>query len=162
MVVAARDTALPVEGGKAPSMELKSGTGKRVKLSDFEGKPVVVYFYPKDDTPGCTVEAKGFQAALPRFVKAGAEVLGVSPDGVDSHCKFAEKFGLEFTLLADEGHRIAEKYGVWVEKNMYGKKYWGVQRATFLIDRDGKVAKIWPKVKPEGHADEVLAAIHEL
>lgn len=155
-------TEKPAEGTKAPAIDLKSQDGKNVKLSDFSGKPVVVYFYPKDDTPGCTVEAKGFQAALPKFAKAGAEVLGISPDGVESHCKFAGKYGLGFTLLADEDHKVAEKYGVWVEKNMYGKKYWGVQRATFLIGPEGKIAKVWPKVKPGGHADEVLAAIEQL
>jgi peroxiredoxin Q/BCP len=121
-----------------------------------------VYFYPKDDTPGCTVEAKAFQAALPKFAKAGAEILGISPDGIESHCKFADKFGLEFTLLADENHAVAGKYGVWVEKSMYGKKYWGVQRATFLIDSEGRIANVWPKVKPDGHAEEVFAAIKAL
>jgi len=153
---------MPEQGQKAPAIELKTTTGKKLKLADLKGRPVVVYFYPKDDTPGCTVEAKGFQAALPKFAKAGAEILGISPDGVDSHCKFAGKYGLQFTLLADEDHAIAEKYGVWVEKNMYGKRYWGVQRATFLVDADGKIAHVWPKVKPDGHAEEVLAAIKAL
>ncbi|MCC6698067.1 MAG: thioredoxin-dependent thiol peroxidase [Candidatus Hydrogenedentes bacterium] len=153
---------MPAEGSKAPAIELKASTGKKVKLSDFKGKPVVVYFYPKDDTPGCTVEAKGFQAHFAAFRKAGAEILGISPDGVEAHCKFAVKYGLEFTLLADEDHTVAEKYGVWVEKSMYGKKYMGVQRATFLVDAEGKLARIWPKVKPEGHAEEVLEAIRSL
>ena len=160
--MAAKDSAMPAQGQKAPAIELKSATGEKVNLAGLKGKPVVVYFYPKDDTPGCTVEAKGFQAALPKFTKAGAEILGISPDGVDSHCKFADKYGLDFPLLADEHHAVAEKYGVWVEKNMYGKKYWGVQRATFLIDAQGKIARVWPKVKPEGHAEEVLAAIKSL
>lgn len=150
---------IPKEGGKAPAVSLKDGDGNTVKLSDFKGKYVVLYFYPKDDTPGCTIEAKEFQASLKSFEKAGAVVLGVSPDSSQSHCKFADKFGLKFTLLADEGHVVTEKYGLWVEKSMYGKKYMGVQRATFLIDGDGKIAKAWPKVKPEGHAKEVLDAI---
>lgn len=153
---------MPAEGQKAPTFELKSGDGKKVKLSSLTGKPVVLYFYPKDDTPGCTVEAKGFQASLPHFAKMGAEVVGISPDSVESHCKFAGKYDLQFTLLADPDHEAAEKYGVWVEKNMYGRKYWGVQRATFLIDAAGRIAKCWPKVKPDGHADEVLAAVKAL
>ncbi|MCC6797487.1 MAG: thioredoxin-dependent thiol peroxidase [Candidatus Hydrogenedentes bacterium] len=153
---------LPKVGTKAPAISVKDGAGKTVKLSDFNGKPVVLYFYPKDDTPGCTVEAKEFQASMKTFEKAGAVVIGVSPDSQKSHCKFAEKFGLTFTLLCDEDHAVAEKYGLWVEKSMYGKKYMGVQRATFLIDGDGKIAKVWPKVKPEGHAAEVLAAIKEV
>ena len=153
---------LPKVGTKAPAISVKDGAGKTVKLSDFKGKPVVLYFYPKDDTPGCTVEAKEFQASMKTFEKAGAVVIGVSPDSQKSHCKFAEKFGLTFTLLCDEDHAVAEKYGLWVEKSMYGKKYMGVQRATFLIDGDGKIAKVWPKVKPEGHAAEVLAAIKEV
>lgn len=152
-------STLPGKGKKAPAFTLSDGRGNKVALSDFKGKPVVLYFYPKDDTPGCTVEAKGFQAALPEFAKRGAAVLGVSPDNGASHCKFSEKFGLEFPLLADEQHAVAEKYGVWVEKSMYGKKYWGVQRATFLIDEQGRIAEAWPKVKPEGHAVEVLAAL---
>lgn len=153
---------MPAEGSKAPAIELNASVGKKVKLSDFKGKPVVVYFYPKDDTPGCTVEAKGFQAHFADFRKAGAEILGISPDGVESHCKFAKKYGLQFTLLADEDHNVAEKYGVWVEKSMYGKKYMGVQRATFLVDAEGKLARVWPKVKPDGHATEVLEAIRSL
>ncbi len=153
---------MPTESAKAPAIDLKSADGNRVKLSDFNGRPVVVYFYPKDDTPGCTVEAKGFQAHLGKFQKAGAAVLGISPDGIESHCRFADKYGLKFTLLADEKHAVAEKYGVWVEKSMYGKKYWGVQRATFLVDGSGRIAKVWPKVKPEGHAEEVLSAIKAL
>ncbi len=152
----------PAEGSMATAISLPSSQKKEVKLSDLKGKPVVVYFYPKDDTPGCTVEAQGFQQYLDEFEALGAVVLGISPDGVESHCKFADKFGLEYHLLADEDHAVAEKYGVWVEKNMYGKTSWGVQRATFLVDRDGKVAKAWPKVKPEGHAEAVLEAINAL
>ena len=150
--------SLPEVGKKAPAFTLPSSSGTNVKLSDISGSPVVVYFYPKDDTPGCTVEAKGFQALAANYEKAGVRVLGVSPDGVASHCTFAGKYGLSFELLADENHEVAEKYGVWVEKSMYGKKYWGVQRSTLLIDRDGRIAQVWPKVKPEGHADEVLEA----
>lgn len=152
----------PEVGKKAPAFTLPSSSGGNVKLSDFAGSPVLVYFYPKDDTPGCTVEAKGFQALAADFDKAGVPVLGISPDSVDSHCKFAEKHGLAFALLADEKHEVAEKYGVWVEKNMYGKKYWGIQRSTFLIDKNGAIAKIWPRVKPQGHAEEVLEAARGL
>ncbi len=152
----------PEVGKKAPAFTLPSSSGGNVKLSDFAGSPVIVYFYPKDDTPGCTVEAKGFQALAADFDKAGVPVLGISPDSVDSHCKFAEKHGLAFALLADEKHEVAEKYGVWVEKNMYGKKYWGIQRSTFLIDKNGAIAKLWPRVKPQGHAEEVLEAARGL
>lgn len=151
-----------IEGKKAPAFTLADGAGKKVELADLKGKPVVVYFYPKDDTPGCTVEANEFQAHLKDFEKAGAVILGISPDSCASHKKFADKFGLAFTLLADEDHKVAEKYGVWVQKSMYGKKYWGVQRATFLIDPAGKVANVWPKVKPKGHAAEVLEAVKAL
>ncbi|NUM54655.1 MAG: thioredoxin-dependent thiol peroxidase [Candidatus Hydrogenedentes bacterium] len=150
---------MPTEGAKSPAFSLKSANGETVKLSGFKGKCVVLYFYPKDDTPGCTVEANEFQANAKAFEKAGAVVIGVSPDSEKSHCKFADKFGLTLTLLADEKHEVAEKYGVWVEKSMYGRKYMGVQRATFLIDENGRIAKVWPKVKPEGHAKEVLDAI---
>lgn len=153
---------IPAEGAKAPGIALKASTGGTVKLSDFKGKPVVLYFYPKDDTPGCTVEAKEFQAHLKAFDKAGAVVVGISPDSVESHCRFSDKYGLKFALLADTSHEAAERYGVWVQKSMYGKKYMGVQRATFLIDGDGRIAKVWPKVKPEGHAEEVLAAVKAL
>lgn len=162
MVMSEDSTPMPAEGSKAPAIELDDSTGKKVRLSDFKGRPVVVYFYPKDDTPGCTVEAKGFQAHSGKFEKAGARVIGISPDGVESHCKFAGKYGLEFTLLADVDHRVAEAYGVWVEKNRYGRKYWGVQRATFLVAKDGRIAKVWPKVKPDGHAEEVLEVVKTL
>ena len=153
---------MPEAGQKAPSFTLPSRTGGKVSLSDFKGRPVVVYFYPRDDTPGCTIEAKGFQANRAAFDKAGAAVIGISTDSAASHEKFACKYGLEFTLLADEDHKQAEEYGVWVEKNRYGKKSWGIQRATFLVDAEGRVAQVWPKVKPEGHAEEVLRAIAEL
>ena len=122
----------------------------------------MLYFYPKDDTPGCTVEACELRDAFPRFSKSNAVILGVSPDNVASHQKFKRKFELPFTLLADTDHAIAERYGVWVEKSMYGKQYMGVQRATFIIDAEGTVAKVFPKVKPEGHAAEVEAEIKQL
>jgi peroxiredoxin Q/BCP len=156
------ESGIPAEGAKAPAFELIAGDGSKVKLSGFKGKPVVLYFYPKDDTPGCTIEAKEFRDAVPEFTKRGAIVLGVSPDDTASHCKFTDKYDLNFPLLADTDHAVAEKYGLWVEKSMYGKKYWGVQRATFLIDGEGIVAKSWPKVKPEGHAEEVLDAVSAL
>jgi len=158
----AEKSSVPEEGKKAPAFSLKAGSGETVKLSDLEGKPVVVYFYPKDDTPGCTIEAKGFQEHLGEFERAGAAVVGISPDGTESHCKFADKYGLTFTLLTDEDHEVAQEYGVWVEKSQQGRTYWGVQRATFLVDQAGKIAKAWPKVKPEGHAEEVLEAIRGL
>jgi len=156
------ESTIPVEGAKAPAFEMVAGDGRTVKLGDFKGKPVVLYFYPKDDTPGCTIEAKEFRDAIPEFTKLGATVLGVSPDDSASHCKFTDKFDLNFPLLTDAEHAVADQYGLWVEKSMYGKKYWGVQRATFLIGGDGKIAKAWPKVKPEGHAKEVLDAVSAL
>jgi peroxiredoxin Q/BCP len=143
----------------APDFAVETDAGTELKLSSLRGKNVVLYFYPKDDTPGCTIEACELRDAFPRFKKTDAVILGVSPDSVASHQKFKKKFELPFTLLADTDHRIAEEYGVWVEKNMYGIKKMGVQRATFVIDRKGNVAKIFPKVKPEGHAAEVEAAI---
>ncbi|MFA6242638.1 MAG: thioredoxin-dependent thiol peroxidase [Candidatus Hydrogenedentales bacterium] len=160
--MASEGSSVPEVGAKAPEVPLNSTDGKPTTLSGFAGQPVVLYFYPKDDTPGCTIEANEFQANLPAFEKAGAVVVGVSPDSVDSHCKFAKKYGLNFVLLADTEHALAEKYGAWVEKTNYGKKYWGVQRSTFLIDRDGVIAKTWPKVKAEGHAAEVLEAVKGL
>jgi peroxiredoxin Q/BCP len=146
-------------GKKAPAFNLPASSGEKISLSALKGKKVVLYFYPKDDTPGCTIEACEFGKAHPKFEERGALVLGVSPDGLESHDKFIEKFSLPFVLLADEGHKVAEKYGVWVEKNNYGKKYWGVQRATFLIDEKGVLEQVWPKVSAEGHAAEVLKAI---
>ena len=146
----AKSEDMPPVGKKAPAITLASSDGGKVSLSKLKGDIVVVYFYPKDDTPGCTVQAKAFRDDAKKYEKAGAIVLGISPDDVDSHCKFRDKHKLNFTLLADTSNKVAEKYGVWVEKNMYGKKYMGVQRATFLIDADGKIAHVWPKVKPEG------------
>lgn len=150
------------EGTKPPAFSLPSYDGKKVKLADFKGKIVVLYFYPKDDTPGCTKEACAFRDAESQMKKLGAIVLGVSPDTVASHIKFRDKFELTFPLLADEDHAVAEKFGAWREKNMYGKKSMGVQRSTFLIGTDGKVAKVWKKVSVEGHADAVLEAIKSL
>jgi thioredoxin-dependent peroxiredoxin len=150
------------EQEQAPDFTVKTDEGKDLKLSALRGKPVVLYFYPKDDTPGCTTEACELRDAFPRFKKSEATILGVSPDDVASHQKFKKKFELPFTLLADTDHKIAERYGVWVEKSMYGKKYWGVQRATFIIDPKGTVAKVFPKVKPEGHASEVEGEIGKL
>ena len=147
------------EGKPAPDFELTTDTGERVKLSDFRGKPVVLYFYPKDDTPGCTLEACGFRDAYSEFEERGAVVLGVSPDDEASHTKFKQKYELPFTLLADPEHAVAEQYGVWAEKNYGGRKYMGVNRSTFVIDANGKIAKVMHNVKPDGHPDQVLAAL---
>lgn len=146
-------------GSKAPAFDLPSDTGESVKLADLKGRKVVLYFYPKDDTAGCTVEACEFRDHWADVTRTGALVLGVSPDGVRSHEKFKAKFHLPFPLLADEEHRVAEKYGVWGEKSMYGRKYFGIHRTTFLIDEAGRVAKVFEKVKPKGHAQEVLEAL---
>jgi thioredoxin-dependent peroxiredoxin len=150
------------EGKKAPDFSLPSDTGETVELSKLKGKPVVVYFYPKDDTSGCTAEAKDFSCLIGDFKKAGAEVIGISPDSVASKKKFRTKYDLAVHLLADEKREAVEAYGVWVEKSMYGKKYMGVERSTFLIDKRGKIAKAWHKVKVPGHAEEVLAAVKAL
>jgi peroxiredoxin Q/BCP len=147
------------EGRPAPDFTLTSDSGEQVSLASLRGKPVVLYFYPKDDTPGCTVQAQGIRDAWAEFERAGAVVLGVSPDDERSHAQFREKYGLPFALLADTDHETAEAYGVWVEKNMYGKRYWGVERSTFVIDREGNLAKAMRKVKPDTHAEEVLAAL---
>lgn len=147
---------------KAPAFTLTADDGSKVRLSDLLGSPVVLYFYPKDDTPGCTREACAFRDQKTKLAKLEAQVFGVSPDGVESHAKFRDKYKLNFRLLADEGHKIAEKYGAWREKNMYGKKTMGIQRSTYLIDADGKVAKLWKSVKVDGHDEHVLAALKEL
>ena len=147
------------EGQQAPDFELASDAGERVRLSDLRGKPVVLYFYPKDDTPGCTKQACGIRDVYADFREHGAVVLGVSPDDEASHVKFKEKYSLPFTLLADPGHAVAEEYGVWKERNMYGKKSMGIERSTFVIDADGNIAKEMRRVKPETHAADVLAAL---
>ncbi len=149
-------------GSKAPDFSLSADDGQKVKLSALKGTPVVLYFYPKDDTPGCTREACAFRDRKKELVKLGAKVLGVSPDDVASHVKFRDKFELNFPLLADADHKVADKYGAWREKNMYGKKSLGIQRSTYLIDADGRVAKVWKKVNVDGHDEEVIAALKEL
>ena len=149
-----------VETGKpAPDFTLTDQHGKKVTLSKLKGSPVVLYFYPKDDTPGCTKEACAFRDAHADYEKAGAKVLGVSPDAAESHAKFAEKYELPFTLLADTETKVCESFGVWKEKSMYGKKYMGVERTTFVIDAEGIVRKIFPKVKVDGHSEQVLEAV---
>jgi peroxiredoxin Q/BCP len=147
------------EGKPAPDFELASDTGEHVKLSGLQGKPVVLYFYPKDDTPGCTRQACDIRDAWGEFERAGAVVLGVSQDGEESHAKFKAKYGLPFPLLADDGHKVSEEYGVWGEKSFAGRKYMGVERSTFVIAPDGTVAKVMRKVDPKTHADDVLAAL---
>jgi thioredoxin-dependent peroxiredoxin len=147
------------EGAPAPDFELTSDGGQTVKLSALRGSPIVLYFYPKDDTPGCTTQACGIRDVYGEFEQAGAVVLGVSPDDEESHVKFKRKYDLPFTLLADSDHAVAERYGVWGEKSFAGKKYMGVNRSTFVIDAEGNVKKIFEKVKPATHADDVLAAL---
>jgi len=154
--------ALIDEGKKAPAFTLKDQSGTAHSLSDYAGRPVILYFYPKDDTPGCTTESCDFQARLPQFNKSKAAVLGMSILDEKSKAKFAAKHGLTFPLLADPDHTVAEKYGVWQQKMRYGRKYMGIVRTTFLIGPDGKVARRWDKVSVEGHADEVSKAVQEL
>jgi peroxiredoxin Q/BCP len=149
-------------GDRAPAFELADQDGRSVKLSDFSGQKVVLYFYPKADTPGCTTQACGIRDREADYASAGAVVLGVSPDEPGKLRRFADKHGLRFTLLADTDHEVAEAYGVWVEKSMYGRTYFGNQRATFLIDEDGVVRHVLPKVSPKTHDDEVLEALSEL
>lgn len=147
------------ENDLAPDFELAADDGSRVRLSDLRGRRVILYFYPRADTPGCTTEACEFRDLTPRIQDKGAVVLGISPDPVDAVRKFRDKFDLPFRLLADEDHAIAEAYGVWGEKTMFGKKYMGVLRSTFLIDESGQIARVYRKVVPEGHAEEVLGAL---
>jgi thioredoxin-dependent peroxiredoxin len=147
------------EGKPAPDFALKSDSGETVKLSELRGKPVVLYFYPKDDTPGCTTQACGIRDAYGEFEREGAVVLGVSGDDEKSHTKFRSKYELPFTLLADTDHAVAEQYGVWGEKKFAGKTYMGISRWTFVIDEDGNVKKVLPDVKPANHADDVLAVL---
>jgi peroxiredoxin Q/BCP len=148
------------EAQPAPDFTLADQTGKKVTLSKLKASPIVLYFYPKDDTPGCTKEACNFRDAFADYKKAGAVILGISPDDPESHAKFAKKFDLPFTLLADPDHKVCELYGVWKEKNMYGKKYMGVERTTFVIDSKKIIRKVFAKVKVDGHSAEVLDAIN--
>lgn len=148
-------------GKKAPDFTLPDQDGNKIKLSDLKGKYVVLYFYPKDDTPGCTKEACNFRDSFPQFSNIDAVILGISPDSVASHKKFSEKYKLPFKILADEDKKVVEKYGVWKEKSMYGKKYMGVERTTFIIDPEGKIKKIFPKVKVDNHHKEVLEALKD-
>ncbi len=152
---------MPIQADSpAPDFKLADETGKVRSLEEFRGKPVVLYFYPKDDTPGCTKEACSFRDDYTVYAKAGVVILGVSPDSSKSHAKFKDKYNLPFTLLADEGHKICELYGVWGLKKQYGREYYGVLRTTFVIDSAGKIKRIFPKVKPDGHSAEVLAALN--
>ena len=148
------------EGEKAPDFTLDGidadGEPVRVQLSDLQGEPVVLYFYPKDDTPGCTTQACGIRDEWSEFRSAGARVLGVSPDDLDAHRSFSSKYDLPFTLLADPDHAVAEEYGVWKEKSMYGRKYWGIERSTFVIDAEGRLSRIFRRVSPKKHAGQVL------
>jgi peroxiredoxin Q/BCP len=149
-------------GKKAPAFTLESSEGGSVSLADFAGTPVVVYFYPRDNTPGCTTEANDFRTAMSKFKKLGVDVVGVSKDSIASHCKFRDKFKLNFALLSDPDGKMLETYGAWGDKNMYGKKMKGIIRSTVLIDGEGKVAAVWPKVSVKGHVDAVLAAAKAL
>ncbi len=149
-------------GDKAPAFALPAAGGRTISLDALKGRKVVIYFYPKDDTSGCTQEAKDFQARRAEFAAADTEVIGVSPDSLKSHDRFRMKLGLEFPLVADESRELIEALGLWVEKSMYGRRYMGVERATVLVDREGRIARVWPKVKVPGHADEVLAAARAL
>jgi peroxiredoxin Q/BCP len=146
-------------GQKAPDFTLETGDGKKLRLSSLRGKKVVLYFYPRDNTPGCTREACAFRDGMPKLAREGAVVLGVSTDSAESHRKFAEKYDLDFPLLADTEKKVAEKYGAWQEKNMYGKKTMGIVRSTFVIDEEGKILEIFPRVRVDGHFDQVLGAL---
>jgi thioredoxin-dependent peroxiredoxin len=153
---------MDLNGKKAPDFKLPADDGKTIQLSKLKGRTVVVYFYPKDDTSGCTAEAKDFSCLIDEFAKLGTDIIGISPDSRASHQKFKSKHELSVRLVADEEKSAANAYGVWVEKSMYGRKYMGVERATFLIDKSGKVVRSWHKVKVPGHADEVLDAVKSL
>jgi thioredoxin-dependent peroxiredoxin len=150
------------EGDKVPDFSLKADDGTTVTPATLAGKKVVLFFYPKDDTPGCTKEACGFRDAFPQFGEIDAVVLGVSPDSLESHRKFKQKYQLPFRLLSDEGHRLADAFGVWKQKSMYGLKFMGIERTTVIIDRNGRVARIFPKVKVPGHVEDVEKAVREL
>ena len=153
---------IPPVGDLAPDFTLPTDAGDALTLSSLRGRPVVLYFYPRDDTSGCTAQACALRDLFPRFDGAGAAVLGVSPDTVTSHAKFRAKYALPFTLLADTEHAVAEAYGVWVEKSMYGRRFMGVERTTFVLDRTGRVARVFPRVRVPGHAEAVAAAVAEL
>jgi len=146
-------------GDKAVDFKLNDDTGKEISLETYKGKKIVLYFYPKDNTPGCTIEAKGFKDVYDEILDTGAVVVGVSPDGLDSHCKFRDKFELPFHLLSDPLHTLADAYGSWGEKSMYGKKYMGIIRSTFIIDENQVISHAFPKVSPKTHADEILKAL---
>ena len=150
---------MPTDNEQAPDFTLADQNGTEHSLSDYRGRRVILYFYPKDDTSGCTTQACGLRDRIGEIETKGAVVLGVSPDDVASHRRFADKYDLPFTLLADPDHAVAEAYGVWKEKSMYGRKYWGNERTTFIIGEDGRIAKVLPKVKPAGHVDQVLDLI---
>ena len=154
--------SLPSEGEAAPAFDLPDQSGTRVKLADLLGEWIVLYFYPRADTPGCTTQACSVRDRSGEYEGMGSRVIGISPDEVKDVAKFDGKYDLGFTLLADADHAVAESYGVWAEKSMYGKKYWGVQRSTFVIDPDGKIAKVFPKIQPKAHDDLVLGALAEL
>lgn len=147
------------KGDPAPDFDLPTDTGGRIRLEDLRGKKIVLYFYPKDDTPGCTLQACDFRDARTEIEKLGAVVLGVSADSLTSHTKFRKKFNLNFPLLADEDHAVCKAYGVWKWKSLFGFQFWGIQRSTFLIDEEGKLAEVWRSVSPAGHLDEVLKAL---
>ena len=149
-------------GDKAPNFNRPTDGSGTCKLADFKGRPLVLYFYPKDDTPGCTTEAQGFRDAMPVFTKINAAIVGVSKDTVQKHDRFKAKHDLNFTLISDEDGGLCEAYGVWVEKNLYGRKYMGIERSTFLIDEKGKIAEIWRKVRVKGHVGKVLEAVQAL
>lgn len=146
-------------GDSAPDFALPDDTGKTIRLSDFRGRKVVLYFYPKDDTPGCTKEACGFRDMYPAYMEAGAVILGLSPDDVKSHAKFKQKYNLPFTLLADPEHKVIEQYGAWGPKKFLGREYMGVLRTTYVIDEEGRIAKVFAAVKPDGHNEEVFSAL---
>ena len=147
------------EGDKVPSFELQDADGKTVKSSEFKGKKFVVYFYPRDFTPGCTIEADEFSKEYKKFQKIGATIIGISTDSVESHKKFVEKMGIPYVLLSDPESEVSKKFGVWGKKQFMGREYMGIQRSTFLVDEKGKIFKVYPSVKPKGHAEEVLAAL---
>jgi peroxiredoxin Q/BCP len=155
-------TAAPSEGAPAPEWNLPTDGGGSIGSASLEGKPYVLYLYPKDDTPGCTAESIAFTDAYPEFAKLGVEVVGLSKDSASSHDKFKKKHGLSFPLAADEDGSVVEAFGSWIEKSMYGKKYMGIDRSTFLVDGEGRIAKVWRSVKVPGHVEEVLAAARAL